>query len=152
MTQKVYINAFYKQFKELHDLLLNMKNTKEEYIVEGKEYLEDEEYESLKSKYLEILSKAKEERKKDLFTNSYKREEINLINRLVKYCRNHLLFLKKFFVLFSNNCTESCLRCIKIKQKTGNFRSMEGVNVYVVIKSFISIYKKNGLIYMMYLN
>ena len=100
MTQKVYINAFYKQFKELHDLLLNMKKTKEEYIVEGKEYLEDEEYEGFKSKYLEILSKAKEERKKDLFTNFYKREEINLINRLVKYCRNHLLFLKKFFVLF----------------------------------------------------
>lgn len=152
MTQKVYINVFYKQFKELHDLLLNMKKTKEEYIVEGKGYLEDEEYESFKSKYLEILSKAKEERKKDLFTNSYKREKINLINRLVKYCRNYLLFLKKFFVLFSNNCTESGLRCIKIKQKTGNFRSMKGVNVYVVIKSFISIYKKNGLIYMMYLN
>lgn len=122
-----------------------MKKTKEEYIVEGKEYLEDEEYESFKSKYLEILSKAKEERKKDLFTNSYKREEINLINRLVKYCRNYLLFLKKFFVLFSNNCTESGLRCIKIKQKTGNFRSMEGVNVYVVIKSFISIYKKKWI-------
>ncbi len=51
MTQKVYINAFYKQFKELHDLLLNMKKTKEEYIVEGKGYLEDEEYESFKSKF-----------------------------------------------------------------------------------------------------
>lgn len=63
MTQKVYINVFYKQFKELHDLLLNMKKTKEEYIVEGKEYLEDEEYEIFKSKYLEILSKAKEEKK-----------------------------------------------------------------------------------------
>ena len=74
--------------------------------------LEDEEYESFKSKYLEILLKAKEERKKDLSTNAYKKEEINLINRLVKYCRNHLLFLKKFFVPFSNNRAESDLRGI----------------------------------------
>lgn len=131
--------------KELHDLFLDMKNKKEEYIKVGKEYLEDEEYESFKSKYLEILSKAKEERKKDLSTNSYKKEEINLINRLVKYCRNHLLFLKKFFVPFSNNRAESDLRGIKIKQKTGKFRSIEGANIYAVIKSCISTYKKNDI-------
>ena len=107
--------------------------------------LEDEEYESFKSKYLEILLKAKEERKKDLSTNAYKKEEINLINRLVKYCRNHLLFLKKFFVPFSNNRAESDLRGIKIKQKTGKFRSVEGANIYAVIKSCISTYKKNGI-------
>ena len=121
------------------------KRKKEKYIAEGKEYLEDEEYESFKSKYLEILSKAKEERKKDLSTNAYKKEEINLINRLVKYCRNHLLFLKKFFVPFSNNRAESDLRGIKIKQKTGKFRSVEGANIYAVIKSCISTYKKNGI-------
>ena len=56
--------------KELHYLLLEMKKTKEEYIARGKEYLEDKEYESFKSKYLEILSKAKDERKKDLSTNA----------------------------------------------------------------------------------
>ena len=122
-----------------------MKNKKERYIEEGKEYLEDEEYEDFKSKYLEILSKAKEERKKDLSTNAYKKEEINLINRLVKYCRNHLLFLRKFFVPFSNNRAESDLRGIKIKQKIGKFRSIEGANIYAVIKSCISTYKKNGI-------
>ncbi len=131
--------------KELHDLFLNMKKRKEEYIEEGKKYLEDEEYENFKSKYLEILSKAKEERKKDLSSNAYKKEEINLINRLVKYCRNHLLFLKKFFVPFSNNRAESDLRGVKIKQKTGKFRSIEGANIYAVIKSCVSTYKKNGI-------
>ena len=131
--------------KELHDLFLDMKKKKEEYIQDGKEYLEDKEYESFKSQDLEILSKAKDERKKDLSTNSYKKEEINLINRLVKYCRNHLLFLKKFFVPFSNNRAESDLRGVKIKQKTGKFRSIEGANIYAVIKSCISTYKKNGI-------
>ncbi len=109
-----------------------MKNKKERYIEEGKEYLEDEEYEDFKSKYLEILSKAKEERKKDLSTNAYKKEEINLINRLVKYCRNHLLFLKKFFVPFSNNRAEFDLREIKIKQKNGKFRILSALGKWYV--------------------
>ena len=131
--------------KELHDLLLSMKKIKEEYMENGKQYLEDEQYENLKTKYLEILGRAKEERKKDLSTNAYKKEEINLINRLIKYCRNHLLFLKKFFVPFSNNRAESDLRGIKIKQKTGKFRSVEGANIYAVIKSCLSTYSKNGI-------
>lgn len=36
---------------------------------------------TFKSKYLEILEEVKE----DLLNNPYKKEEINLINRLVKY-------------------------------------------------------------------
>lgn len=131
--------------KELHDLLLGMKKIKEEYMKDGKQYLEDEQYENLKTKYLEILERAKEERKKDLSTNDYKKEEINLINRLIKYCRNHLLFLRKFFVPFSNNRAESDLRGIKIKQKTGKFRSVEGAKIYVVIKSCLSTYSKNSI-------
>lgn len=131
--------------KELHDLLLDMKKTKEEYIVNGKEYLDEVEYAKFKSKYLEILYKAKEERKKDLSNNAYKKEEINLINRLEKFCENHLLFLKKFFVPFSNNRAEADLRGIKIKQKTGKFRSLEGANIYAVIKSCISTYMKNDV-------
>ncbi|MBQ9318545.1 MAG: transposase [Bacilli bacterium] len=78
-------------------------------------------------------------------TNAYKKEEINLLNRLEKYCDNHLLFLKKFFVPFSNNRAESDLRGIKIKQKTGKFRSVEVANIYAVIKSCISTYIKNNI-------
>ena len=66
-----------------------------------------------------------------------------MINRLIKYCRNHLLFLKKFFTSFSNNRAESYLIGIKIKQKTGKFRSIEGANIYAVIKSYILTYNKN---------
>ena len=122
-----------------------MKDTKEKYQKEGKIKTSDKEYEKFKNQYLMILDEAKEERRKDLSTNSYKKEEINLINRLVKYCNNHLLFLKKFFVPFSNNRAESDLRGIKIKQKIGKFRSLEGATIYAVIKSCISTYKKNGV-------
>lgn len=78
-------------------------------------------------------------------TNAYKKEKINLINRLIKYSENHLLFLRKFFVPFSNNRAESDLRGIKIKQKTGKFRSIDGANIYAVIKSCTSTYEKNNI-------
>ena len=131
--------------KKMHDLLLDMKNIKEEYISKRENHISNAKYEEFKSKYLKILSEAREERRKDLFCNAYKKEKINLINRLNEYCDNHLLFLKKFFVPFSNNRAESDLRGIKIKQKTGKFRSVEGANIYAVIKSCISTYAKNGI-------
>lgn len=131
--------------KKLKELLLEMKDVKEKYQQKGINAISDSEYDIFKSRYLVILDEAKEERKRDLSTNPYKKEEINLINRLVKYCRNHLLFLKKFFVPFSNNRAESDLRGIKIKQKVGKFRSLEGATIYAVIKSCLSTYKKNDI-------
>lgn len=131
--------------KQLKGLLLEMKELKERYQQEGKDKISNEEYVNFRNKYLEILSNAIEERKKDLSTNAYKKEELNLINRLVKYCDNHLLFLRKFFVPFSNNRAEADLRGIKIKQKTGKFRSKEGANIYAVIKSCLSTYHKNNI-------
>ena len=91
--------------------------TKEKYQQAIIDKISKKEYEFFKRKYLEILEEAKEERKKYLQNNPYKKEEINLINRLIKYCDNHLLFFKKFFVAFLNNRAEFDLRGIKIKQK-----------------------------------
>ncbi len=131
--------------KELKDLLLEMKTIKEQYIASKKEKLSDDEFNTFKERYLTILSNGKEEMKKDLKTNAYKDDERKLLNRLLKYCDNHLLFLKKFFVPFSNNRAEADLRGIKIKQKTGKFRSLEGAHIYSVIKSCLSTYKKNKI-------
>lgn len=131
--------------KELKELLLEMKKIKEEYVSKNIETISNEEFNSFKEQYLSILSKGKDEMKVDYKTNAYKEDERKLLNRLIKYCDNHLLFLKKFFVPFSNNRAESDLRGIKIKQKTGKFRSEDGANVYAVIKSCISTYMKNNI-------
>lgn len=145
-----YLNAItqftnHRWANELKKLLLEMKETKEFYLSKGKTKISDKAYKQFKKRYLVILSEAQKERKKDLSKNSYKKEEANLINRLIKYCDNHLLFLKKFFVPFSNNRAESDLRGIKVKQKIGKFRSLEGATIYAVIKSCISTYQKNGI-------
>ena len=133
----------HKWAKKLSSLLIEMKNRKEELIASGIERISDTEYESFKNRYLEILKEGNLEYKKDLKTNSYKKDERRLLNRLEKYVDNHLLFLKKFYVPFSNNRAEADLRFAKIRQKIGKFRSIEGANNFVVIRSFASTCSKN---------
>ena len=131
--------------KNLKDLLLEMKSIKEDYISKNKDKISDDEFNEFKKRYLNILNQGQKEIKKDYKTKAYKDDERKLLNRLIKYCDNHLLFLKKFFVPFSNNRAEADLRGIKIKQKTGKFRSVEGANIYAVTKSCLSTYNKNNV-------
>ena len=128
----------HKWAKKLTDLLLEMKLRKEALIEEKINEISDEEYEKYKERYLEIIREGKVEYKKDVKTNAYKDDERKLLNRLEKYVNNHLLFMKKFFVPFSNNRAEADLRFIKIKQKIGKFRSVEGANNFTVIRSYTS--------------
>ncbi len=67
-------------------------------------------------------------------------EELIKNNKIAEF-----VFLKKFFVPFSNNPAELDLMGIKIKQKTGKFRRVESANIYAVIKSCLSTYGKNGI-------
>ena len=54
-----------------------------------------------------------------------------------------MLFLKKFYVEFSNNQAETDLRPAKIKQKIGKFRIIEGAEIYAITRGCYSTYKKN---------
>ncbi|MDD6244877.1 MAG: IS66 family transposase, partial [bacterium] len=56
-----------------------------------------------------------------------------------------LYFLKDFRIPSTNNNAESSQRGVKIKQKIGKFRSEEGANNYLIIKSCILTYKKQNI-------
>ena len=56
-----------------------------------------------------------------------------------------LYFLKDFNVPSTNNEVESSQRGVKIKQKVGKLRSLEGANNYLVIKSCILTCKKQNI-------
>lgn len=94
-------------------------------------------------KELLLEAKARKEYKSNHKTNAYKKEEIQLLNRMEKYVHNHLLFLEKFYVPFSNNRAETDVRHIKIIQKIGKFRSIDGAINYVITRSCYSTYQKN---------
>ena len=56
-----------------------------------------------------------------------------------------LYFIKDFKVPSINNNAESSLRGVKIKQKIGKFRNVEGTDNYLNIKSCILTYKKQNI-------
>lgn len=143
-----YLNAVseftkHKWAKDLKELLKSLNNYKNKLINSNINEITNEEYNKFKEKYLEILAEGKKEYNESINFNAYKEEERSLINRLIKYVDNHLLFLKKFYVSFSNNQAEADLRSAKIKQKIGKFRSIEGAKIYAITRSCYSTYQKN---------
>jgi len=131
--------------QELKELLLEMKVRKEELIKLTKDKIDKAEFKLFRKKYLDILKQGKHQRLIDLKTNAYKDDELKLLNRLIKYEHNHLLFLNNFIVPFSNNRAEADLRKVKIKQKIGKFRSEIGADIYAIIRSCASTYSKNDV-------
>ena len=96
------------------------------------------------NRYDEILEEGYSENKK-VKSKYLRKEEKRLLNRLKKYKENHLMFLYDFNMPFDNNLSERDLRHIKIKQKvSGHFNSMEGIKIYLDIKSIIGTLKKQG--------
>jgi len=129
--------------KQMKELLLEAKARKEELISLEKDSINENEYNDYKKRYLDLIRLGKNEYKQDYKTNAYKDEEIRLLNRMEKYIHNHLLFLEKFYVPFSNNRAEADVRHVKIVQKIGKFRSIDGAINYVITRSCYSTYQKN---------
>jgi len=73
-------------------------------------------------------------------------DEGNLFKRLKEYKEEHLQFVKKFEVPFSNNCAEKSLRLIKTKIKvSGCFRGKDNGGNFTTIRSLFETAKKQGL-------
>ena len=101
--------------------------------------------EEVQSKYDEIIENAKKENIKD--RNKYfGNEEKALINRLIKYKENYLMWVIRFDVPFSNNLSERSLRGSKTKMKvSGQFKNISNAEYYSNIKSYIETCKRNNI-------
>ena len=105
----------------------------------------DEEISDYESTYDRILLKGRSANIKT--SGKYaKKEEKTLLNRLVKYKENHLLFLNDFQVGFDNNISERDLRKCKNRQKiAGGFRKQSGNEMYCNIMSVIETCKRKKM-------
>ena len=131
-----------------HDLsmyLKEMNRARKKLIEDGLQSFEEEKLDRYDRRYDEIIARGYEENKSTRGRLA-KKEEKTLLGRLVKYKRNHLLFLYDFEVHFSNNMSEKDLRICKNRQKmAGGFRAEAGRDMYCHIMSFIETIKRRSI-------
>lgn len=140
-----YENTRNKWCIDMINFLTSLNEMKKEKIEKGVLRVSNSKLENYSSRFDELIENGMKENKK-VTSKYYKDEEKKLLNRLRKYKANHLLFIENFEMPFDNNLSERELRHVKAKQKiSGHFKSMEGVQGYLDIKSIILTCKKMKL-------
>ena len=149
-----YLKSLIEIFKhswaqEMTDLLKSACHEKNELLRIGKTEMPSADVVRFSEMYDAILEKGKAEYESATGGNkkreSYHADERRLINRLIEYKPEHMLFLGDFRAPFTNNLAEGGCRAFKCKQKVaGCFRSEEGAMVFARILSLITTLKKQN--------
>lgn len=133
-----------KWSSELSNFLCNLNKKRKICIESGQTFTESDQIRYSK-RYREFLEQGIEENKATKGKLA-KSAEKTLLNRLKKYKKNHLLFLRDFTVPFENNMSERDLRKCKNRQKiSGGFRKNSGNEMYCSIMSFIETCKRKKM-------
>lgn len=128
---------------KLSKLLEEMNNTRKDKLSKNS-WFSMPEIASYEKAYDKIINKGYKENRKT-GSKYAKDEEFTLLNRLVKYKSNHLLFIHDNRVAFDNNMSERDLRKCKNRQKmAGGFRTESGQLMYCKILSVIETCKRKG--------
>lgn len=129
--------------KKMKLFLLGVNNERKERI-ESNSAFSEEELRCFDAEYDKIIKEGYEENKSTTYKYA-KDAELALLNRLVKYKESHLRFMYDFNVPFHNNMSERDLRKCKGRQKmSGGFRTIEGLEMYCDILSFVETCKRQG--------
>lgn len=125
--------------------LQGMNHARKKRQKQGQAEFTPEELDRYSQRYDAIIALGREQNIQTKGRNA-KKEEKTLLNCLVKYKGNHLLFLHDFQVHYSNNISEKDLRICKNRQKmAGGFRTADGRGMYCQIMSVIGTIKRRGL-------
>ena len=101
--------------------------------------------ELLSAEYDQILADGRKDNE-SIQDKDTKNADRALLHRMAKYKDNHLLYLYRKDVEFTNNLSERDLRKCKNRQKiSGGFRSQAGKSVYCKILSIIETVKRKTI-------
>ena len=126
------------------------------FLLETKALVEDETFHSTEdlntarlALFHDLLQRGWEEAGRPLRRPNGKRAKVspaqNLLRRLEDYSRQVLAFFLSPGTPFTNNQTEQDLRMIKVRQKvSGCFRTPEGAQAFLAIRSYASTLRKQG--------
>lgn len=131
--------------RDLLNFLSGMNEARKHLISRGEVSFRNDSLQKYFARYDELVAFGYQQNKKTSNRLAQK-EEVTLLNRLVKYKHNHLLFLLDFRVLFDDNMSERDLRMCKNRQKmAGGFRKSEGIEMFCDIMSVIRTIKRRGM-------
>jgi transposase len=129
-------------------LLLDTKEMVDDAKAAGRKRLPESALEELHRSYRAVMASGFKENP-GLAQNARQRikrtKAQNLLLRLDRREREATLFARDFSVPFSNNICESELRMVKLQQKiSGCFRTMEGAERYLTVRSYIATARKQS--------
>jgi len=131
---------------EMRDFLISMNDYKNNDIAKGSDRCEWTVLAEFNDRYHELLLEGRSvcaalDTKSDVY------KKLNaMLERLSEYTHEHLLFMFNYAVPFSNNLAERALRAEKTKEKvSGCFRSWQGIEGFMKIRSFIATVRCRGL-------
>ena len=139
-------------FKEIEDLLLEMREAKLDAMEAGESSLEHEAIKNFKARFLALIDKGLER-----FPQPKRRSRLklgkmpqgktrSLLLRLKELQGSVFLFLENFEVEFTNNESERSLRGSKVRQSISKcFRTEEGLSMFAKINSVLDTAAKNGI-------
>lgn len=124
---------------------LSKLNKRKKLLQVKEEFFTSREQKKAENEYDAILEAGRREYEKDKDNDDVlSSSELSLLNRLEKYKNNHLLFIHKKNVDFTNNRSERDLRKFKNKQKmSGGFRNEKGCELFCNIMTVIETFKYN---------
>ena len=126
-------------------LLTEMNRERKRMVGSGTSYFSEDTISAYEKRYDEIIAQGYGESKSTRYKYA-RTDEKRLLNRLVKYKENHLLFLRDFRIPFDDNMSERDLRKAKNRQKmAGGFRKESGHRMYCDILTIIETIKRRKL-------
>jgi len=107
--------------------------------------LSDRRAREFRKQYRKILRRAEKECPENLKQRAQSKSR-NLIERLLEFEEETLIFMEDSEVPFTNNQGERDLRMTKVQQKiSGCFRAIRGAKDFCLIRSYLSTCRKNGV-------
>lgn len=128
--------------RDMESFLNGMNSMRQKFMDAGESKIPEEKLAKYMARFDAIISQGYEQNETTRGKIA-KKEEKTLLNRLVKYKTQHLLFMQDFRVHYSNNMSERDLRVCKNREKmAGGFRTDGGMQIYCNIMSFIGTMKR----------
>jgi transposase len=131
--------------KWAHKMLKLLVEINEEVKAAPESELSDKRALKFRKQYRKLLRKAEKECPENLKQRAQSKSR-NLLERLLEFEDETLMFMEESDVPFTNNQGERDLRMTKVQQKiSGCFRSFRGAKDFCSIRSYISTCRKNGV-------